>query len=306
MESSSDATSTTSARLPATQHLKSGPDDFKGKGLDEITRPDVEAYQTAVTAHVSEHTGRLLSPRSVNYAVTTLKGLFTRAIRDGLANHNPVKGVEMLQENNIQDRWLDAKEIQALLEACESGPPHLKSFVSAGVGLGMRLGELKNLRWGDLDFSTGMVRVETEKARGNEIGKRLRYIPMNAMVRESLRSCISVDQIVDGKSGAEQGDDFVFRGPGGKPLKDIRGSFKAALNRAGITGKVTFHTLRHSFASHLASNGVDVLVIRDLLGHTNLNTTLRYAKLNPDRKRAAVDLVPGSAVTRGSRLPPSS
>ena len=73
----------------------------------------------------------------------------------------------------------------------------------------------------------------------------------------------------------------------GDRYKDVKGALTAAVKRAGL-GKVTWHMFRHTFASRLTRSGVDIVTVKDLLGHANISTTLRYAHSNDDSKRRAV------------------
>ena len=83
---------------------------------------------------------------------------------------------------------------------------------------------------------------------------------------------------------------YIFTGRNGVPFKDIKGSFASALRKAGIKD-FKFHDLRHTFASHLVMEGVDLATIKELLGHKNLTMTLRYAHLAPGHKARAVSVM---------------
>jgi len=82
--------------------------------------------------------------------------------------------------------------------------------------------------------------------------------------------------------------DYVFSQKDGSPFGRIYKGFKAACKRTGIEN-FRFHDLRHTFASHLVMNGVDLKTVQELLGHKSFNMTLRYAHLSLDHKRKAVD-----------------
>jgi integrase len=82
--------------------------------------------------------------------------------------------------------------------------------------------------------------------------------------------------------------DYVFPGKTGHSLVDIRKRFHRALQEAGIEGFV-FHDLRHTFASHLVMAGVDLMTVKEFLGHKDIKMTLRYSHLVPDYKRSAID-----------------
>ena len=91
--------------------------------------------------------------------------------------------------------------------------------------------------------------------------------------------------------------DYVFPGKTGQGLVDVRKRFHRALQEAGI-GSFVFHDLRHTFASHLVMAGVDLVTVKEFLGHKDLKMTLRYAHLAPDYKRAAMSRLDTSMDTR--------
>ena len=82
--------------------------------------------------------------------------------------------------------------------------------------------------------------------------------------------------------------EYLFPGEDGKPYKNIKKSFKNAVKKAGIIN-FRFHDLRHTFASHLVMAGVDIMTVKELLGHKKLDMTLRYSHLAPDHKRKAIE-----------------
>jgi integrase len=85
---------------------------------------------------------------------------------------------------------------------------------------------------------------------------------------------------------------YVFYNPvTGDRFYDLKAGFKAILKRAGLTG-ITWHTLRHTFASRLTRSGVDLVTVKELLGHSTINTTMRYAHSNHDTKARAVAKLP--------------
>lgn len=108
--------------------------------------------------------------------------------------------------------------------------------------------------------------------------QKLRGIPINADARRVLEFWAL------GKR-----NEFVFYNPEtGKPFVDLKAGFKLACKKAGIEG-VTWHTLRHTFASRLVDRGVDIVTVKELLGHSSITVTMRYTHTNLESKRAAVD-----------------
>lgn len=113
---------------------------------------------------------------------------------------------------------------------------------------------------------------------GHESGER-REIPMNEIVKTEL---IKVRKYPD--------SNFIFCNNEGQPWADIKKSFLSTLKKCGIL-KFHFQDLRHTFASHLVMNGVDLNTVRELLGHKTLDMTLRYSHLSPEHKKRATDLL---------------
>jgi integrase len=125
--------------------------------------------------------------------------------------------------------------------------------------------------WQDIDMKAGVIQILQTKN-----GER-RDIPMTATLWDTLQ-----------RHPRRLGSEYIFPGKTGNGMVDIRKRFNKALQKAGIQGFV-FHDLRHTFASHLVMSGVDLMTVKELLGHKRIEMTLRYAHLAPDHKRAAIN-----------------
>lgn len=235
---------------------------LSGKYLHEITPPVIEKFKVERIKEVG--------PATVNRALATLKSLFNRAIDwaeyDG---PNPVKKIKFLKEPNHRLRFLEKEEIAKLIDnSCEQ----LKPIVIVAVNTGMRLGEILNLKWKDVDLKRDVLYLYNTKN-----GKK-REIPVNAQAKDALIK-IQNDK-----------NEYVFCRKDGSLIRDIRKTFFTALKKSSIIN-FRFHDLRHTCASQLAMAGVDLNTIRDLLGHSSLEMTLRYAHLSPNHKKRAVDIL---------------
>lgn len=240
--------------------IKSLKSSFGGKQLCQITPLLVETYKNTRCQKVR--------PATVNRELACLKHMFTKAIQWQMAVSNPVKMVRLLKENNERLRYLNIGEVQKLLEQL---PSHLRPVVKLALNTGMRRSEILRLKWEDVDFRERIIFVKNTK------NGEMREIPMADLVYDELRSLPA-------------NSDYVFSGDNGKRMMSIKTGFVNAVNRAGIRD-FTFHDLRHTFASHLAMSGVDLLTIKELLGRKAINMTLRYAHLSPDHKRKAIALL---------------
>lgn len=153
---------------------------------------------------------------------------------------------------------------------------HLEPIVLLAMNTGMRRGEILSLRWDDVSFETKTLTVQFANAKSG----KTRHIPLNGEAFRTLHSW----QADTGSSG------IVFKGPTGKAMTDIGKAWDKLLADAGISN-FRFHDLRHHFASKLVMACVDLNTVRELLGHSDLAMTLRYAHLAPEHKAAAVNLI---------------
>ena len=175
--------------------------------------------------------------------------------------------VKPLRVNNRRLRYLSHEEMDRLLAVSDDV---LTPVLITALHTGLRRGGLFRLTWQDVDFKLGVVRVLQTKN-----GERWE-IPMTNTLRATLQQL-----------PRRLSSDYVFPGKTGHGLVDIRKRFHRALQEAGIQGFV-FHDLRHTFASHLVMAGVDLMTVKEFLGHKDIKMTLRYAHLAPDYKRAAI------------------
>ncbi|WP_139555992.1 tyrosine-type recombinase/integrase [Methylotetracoccus oryzae] len=191
---------------------------------------------------------------------------------------NPITG-QKLKEPEGRVRYLTEDEAVALVAAAESEPkaPHLADFIRLGLNTGMRRGEMLGLEWSRVDMKRGLILLE---GRHTKTGKR-RTVPLNEHAQAALngrrRFC----------SENCPSSHWVFCDRSGKRLACVKGSFGTACRRAGITD-FHVHDLRHTCAAWLVSAGVPLPEVRDLLGHSTVAMTERYAHLRPDNVRAAV------------------
>lgn len=161
---------------------------------------------------------------------------------------------------------LSREEIQAILAAAKNGKHRL--MIALAYGSGLRVSEVITLHVCDLDLDG--LQIHLKGAKGNK--DRVTVFP------ESLRT--DIQNLIAGR----RGDDLVFESERGGVLstRTAQVVFARALAQAGIGKPATFHSLRHSFATHLLENGTDVRYVQALLGHVNIRTTQRYTQVtNP-------------------------
>ena len=195
--------------------------------------------------------------------------MFNLGIDNGLITQNPVSKVKKLQEDNHKIRFLTIEEENRLYKAL---PDFLKPIVTVALQTGMRKGEILNLQWNNIDFEYGFIELLKTKS-----GKA-RKIPISDKLWQVLNN-------------QNKNNKYVFINPEtGLPYVDIKKSFNKAKEEAGIKD-FRFHDLRHTVATRLVEKGIDLLVVMDILGHTNIETTMRYAHPIPKRKQDAISVL---------------
>ncbi len=231
--------------------------------LRQIVAGDVERY---VAQRI-----RQVKPASVNRELQFLKHVFNVAIADGKADDNPVKRVKLFNENNRRVRFLSDDEEHALVDALAD---EHRPLVLVALHTGLRRENQFQLRWEHIDFATGWITVPRSKS-----GEAYR-VRMNDTLRDALRALPS-----------RMKGPWVFPSATGETPMDAQNFynrvFVPALQTAKIEG-VTWHTLRHTFASRLVMAGVDLTTIKELMGHKDIATTMRYAHLSPGHQLDAV------------------
>jgi integrase len=235
--------------------------DLGSRPLGEITRAELETWQ--------RQTRLKCKPSTVNRELGRLRHMLNRAVDWGLLEHNPMKGLKFLRENNARQRYLSLEECERLIEACIS--QRVRAIVVIALHTGMRLGEILNLRQGELNLSSGLILIPDSK------NGEPRHIPMDSTVASLLE-----------EYPRHPCPELVFANKAGGKLSAIRNSFRGACTRAGISD-LHFHDLRHTFASHWMMAGGDLYVLKSILGHKSIVMTQRYAHLSPEFKRAAVN-----------------
>jgi integrase len=258
---------------------------FKGKTLAAITAADVEDYRTARLTTVGSRTlnghtfdKRRAGKRTCDLDLARLRRLFSLCIKWKLTKENPAMGVDFFRPESKHDRFLTRDEETKILQAC---PPDLRPAMLFAVNTGLRQMELLTLTWGQVDVARKTVTLTADKTKSG----RTRRVPLNTIALEALR-------VMPRGINSEAP---VFPIMAGRDSRDLIRRFTWAVDDTKINKdatpaqRVTWHTLRHTFASRLVQSGVSLLTVKELLGHSTLVMVMRYAHLADENLKAAVD-----------------
>jgi integrase len=297
------------------QHLPSGEfavkrmrSDFK----DWLDKPMATLdIQLADTWRVAERKAGKLA-QTINRDLQRLHSCLSKALEWKLVDANPLAGLKPLKvETNDRVRYLSADEEPRLREALltreaglrearerfnewreargyallpsrtETFVDHIRPLTLVAMNTGLRRGELLSLRWRNVDLAGKLLTVTAATAKS----RKTRRIPLND-------EALSILQGWKEQAKSNAPSDLVFPRVGGARMTRIDTAWGSLMKRAKISD-FRFHDCRHHFASKLVQAGVNLYTVKELLGHSELAMTERYAHLAPGNLRAAVDKVSG-------------
>ena len=273
--------------------------EFHKDKLDQITTWKLEKWR-------SKKLKGGIKKGTVNRYIAALKAAFNRAIDWGIKIENPVSVIKQYKEDPIpKTRFLEPdeeKRLRAALDAREDRireervssnqwrdsrgytrkpdlsdlhfADHLKPMVLLSINTGLRQGELFNLNWSEVDLGRCLITVLGTSSKTGAT----RHLPLNMEALNTLR---------EWKNQQDKAAGHVFKGKEGNRFDNVRKSWGKLLEDAKVTD-FRWHDIRHHFASKLVMAGVDLNTVRELLGHTDIKMTLRYAHLAHEHKADAV------------------
>ena len=229
--------------------------DFCNKSADEISSDDVKLFMAEKLTDKSS-SSIILFLAAIKFAYSSILGF------------DPTVSIKRPKKEKRIPTVLSKEEVKKLLGSLSNKKSWL--MVSLIYGCGFRVSELVNLKVDDLDFSEGIGHARQAKGRKD----RVFNIP-NFLVNE-LKGWVVCQKKV--------GSVYLFSGPRGSlSTRNIQKIVHNAAIKAGLKKEVHPHTLRHSFATHLLEDGVDIRMIQELLGHADLSTTQIYTHISNEQ-----------------------
>ncbi|HCE4563660.1 integrase [Vibrio parahaemolyticus] len=254
------------------------------KPLTDIKAWDIQQW-------ISERRKLGRAPATIEYCVNRLRAAFNRAVEWEFIDSHNLSSVKLIKQDNTRIRYLTQEEETRLLDSIQERNQRIRlsdrntenlrfvdffePLVITTMNTGMRKGELLTLRWEHVSFPNRYLTIRSENAKS----KKTRTIPLNDTVLNLLENWRAQNPDAD----------YVFVA-NNQPVEFFQYPWQLLLKQAGIEN-FRFHDLRHHFASKLVMAGVDLNIVRELLGHAELKMTLRYAHLAPEHKAAAVNLI---------------
>ena len=246
------------------------------KLFNEISKTDIENIFYNIV-----ESGK--SIRTVEYAITTLKQIWREAKAGGYAPDMPIISKSLKKKingnNNARTRFLSQAEADLLLQELKTHSVDLYNKSILSLHCGLRASEIFKLTWPQVDLEHGIFNIIDSKGKD-------RSIHMTDQVLEIMQT-----------KNKKKPDGLIFPGRENKISGQISQVFRQVANdlfNKGVTdrrNKVTFHTLRHSFASWLVMEGISLYLVQKVLGHSTIQVTERYSHLAPDQLALAASAI---------------
>jgi len=246
--------------------------DGNTKNLENVTTTDLRRFFLYLKRDKS------YSPRSLHRKICSLKSFYKFLKKEGMVSLNPAENIESPKIPKSLPKTISVEETFELL----AKPNNIrdKAILFLLYGTGLRVSELSDLNLNHLDLDNRIIHVVGGK------GNKDRIIPLPDLIIPILEDCITK------RIGNTNSSALILNRSGNRLTpRSIQRLVKKYKKEAGLgEKKVTPHTLRHAFATHLLSNAVDIRVIQELLGHASLSTTQLYTHVSLEHLRESFDL----------------
>ncbi len=244
------------------------------KSLLEVTRQDILAY-------LADAFSQSKKPRTSARLLSTLKRLYQFLLREGSVKEDPTLKIRSPKiPKNIPQSLIEI-DVDKILEAPNTDSPmgiRDRAMLEVLYGSGLRVSELVSIRMNQINLSEGVIRVVGK-------GSKERVIPIGEPARDWVGKYLEISRpVILGRGISDTL--FVTSRHQGMSRQAFWNLIRKYVFVAGVKKKVSPHTLRHAFATHLLNNGADLRVVQLLLGHANVSTTQIYTHVAKERLKS--------------------
>jgi integrase len=238
---------------------------FKNLDFETIDKNEILQFTNKLKKTKSKFKEDLLSDKSINNILNFLKTLIKHGFKNDFIKNDFSKYINILDIDNNRERFLTIEEIQTLYKNSK-GDETLYLLFKLGLNTGSRLSSILNIHKKDIDFTHNLLTLKDFKNNST----------YKAFITDDLKDLLE-KKVADLKIN----DKLFTSNPERRLRSKLNELFNEGINPNDRKNKVVFHSLRHTFASHLAINGTPIFTIQKLMNHKDIKMTLRYAKLDP-------------------------
>ncbi len=216
-----------------------------------------------------------ISPRSIARIISGVRSFFSYLVLEDYIPQDPTELLRTPQVGQKLPTVLTVEEVNAIKGEADASLPEgvrNRAIIEVLYSCGLRISELTGLKFSDLFFDDGFIRVEGK-------GSKQRLVPISPLVRKEVELYLAYRQQIEPQRGCQ---DFVFLSKRGKPISRITvfHYVKQYAEMAGIQKNISPHTFRHTFATHLLERGANIRAIQQMLGHEKITTTEIYTHVD--------------------------
>ncbi len=255
---------------------------YKNHLLPFFSDIEIENIKPSDLEKIQKNRIKSLSPKSVNQILELFSSIFNFGIKKDLFKSiNPAIKIKKFKVDNARERYLTTEEINELYAELQVNNL-LLLFVKLALTTGGRLETLLSIQKKDIDFSSNIITLKDLK--NNDTYKGFLADDVKDIIAPTIQNLTANDYIISINKTKMTSRQIQSRL---KPVLDRL--FNAELETDDRKNRVVIHTLRHTFASHLAINGTPIFTIQKLMNHKDIKQTMRYAKLAPDSGKEFVN-----------------
>jgi integrase len=238
--------------------------------LHTITQHDIEKFITQLKKN---------APKGYKVYVRTLRAMFNKFKEWNYITNNPLTKVKFAKTQSVAPKYLTNDEFEKIMQAIEN--KLIEDFCRVAFDTGMRLSEIVYLRWLNVDLKKRLIVVGDELFMTKT--RKQRTVPMSEMVFK----------VLERRDKEKRRNEYVFGKSVTKPYTGdyFSKKFKEACRAADVDAGIHMHSLRHSAATRMAQSGAPIIAVKEILGHSSINTTMIYAHTDLEAMRAAVNLL---------------
>jgi len=252
--------------------------DFLSRRNKPWTRDLTEHDVSAFNSHLSRDRG--LSRNTVARKITSVRSFMKYLEREGIIREGITEEIPSVKNERKLPVTMSRREVQEIIDGMPAETPiqvRNRAIIELLYATGMRVSELTGARVSDLNMEDGFIRC-----RGK--GGKMRVVPVGGEAMAWLEKYLS--EVRPGWAGKQRSDRLILSTRGGPVSRTtVWNMVKKLVHDAGSVAKVSPHTFRHSFATHLMENGADLRSVQEMLGHVDISTTQIYTHVTRERMR---------------------
>jgi integrase/recombinase XerD len=240
-----------------------------------------EITLTVLSEYLAERKRGGLSASSIKLIIVALKIFFRFLLSRGRVERDVAEQLSLPRIDRTLPETLNELDVQKLIESVDATQPRGlrdRAMMELLYASGLRISELANARLENLNFDERVLRVTGK-------GNKMRLVPVGRQACDAIQKYLATERpkFVKRRTGSE-----IFLSARGTKLTTVRiwQIVKGCAKRSGLTANIYPHLLRHTFATHLLSNGADLRIIQEMLGHADISTTQVYTHVDQQRLKA--------------------